>query len=263
MRSRVELFEAIRRDARRDELSIRALAERHGVHRRTVREALRSAVPAPRKPRTAQAPKLDPVRSVIDEILRVDLNAPRKQRHTARRIHERLPAEHGVVGLSYSAVRDYVRRRRPEIAAAAGRARPAAFILQGAPFAGRALPPPGRTPARSRTNEILNSACRTGRLSDRSHARSRRGCARRTGYVGGGRLRRRGGPVGTPWHPLAPLGTGWHLAAVSGAKLWRECCWKRKVGLGGMFVLVEDAAEADASVDVQVGNPARIGDRFG
>jgi hypothetical protein len=48
LRSRVELFEAIRRDARREELSIRALAERHGVHRRTVREALRSAVPAPR-----------------------------------------------------------------------------------------------------------------------------------------------------------------------------------------------------------------------
>jgi DNA-binding GntR family transcriptional regulator len=42
----VELFEAIRRDARREDLSIRALAERHGVHRRTVREALRSATPA-------------------------------------------------------------------------------------------------------------------------------------------------------------------------------------------------------------------------
>lgn len=36
--SRVELFEAIRRDARLEELSIRALAERHGVHRRTVRQ---------------------------------------------------------------------------------------------------------------------------------------------------------------------------------------------------------------------------------
>jgi len=130
LRSRGELFEAIRRDARREELSIRALAERHGVHRRTVREALRSAVSAPRKPRTAQAPKLDPVRAVIDDILQMDLDAPRKQRHTARRIHGRLLAEHGAAGLSYSAVRDYVRRRRPEIAAAAGRARPAAFILQ-------------------------------------------------------------------------------------------------------------------------------------
>jgi hypothetical protein len=32
---------------------------------------------------------------------------------------------------------------------------------------------------------------------------------------------------------------------------------------GGMFVLVEDATEAVASVDVQVGDPIRVGDRFG
>ena len=53
--SRVELFAAIRRDARREELSIQALAERHGVHRRTVRAALASALPPLRKPRVAQA----------------------------------------------------------------------------------------------------------------------------------------------------------------------------------------------------------------
>ena len=109
--SRVELFAAIRRDARREELSIRALADRHGVHRRTVRAALASALPPPRKPRTAQAPKLDPVKPLIDEMLTADLYAPRKQRHTARRIHGRLVDEHGVDGLTYSTVRDYVRRR--------------------------------------------------------------------------------------------------------------------------------------------------------
>lgn len=49
MVSRVELFALIRRDARVEELSVRALAERHGVHRRTVRQALGSAVPPPRK----------------------------------------------------------------------------------------------------------------------------------------------------------------------------------------------------------------------
>ncbi len=128
--SRVELFEAIRRDARREELSIRALAERHGVHRRTVRAALASATPAARKPRTAQAPKLDPVKAVIDEMLRADLSAPRKQRHTVTRIHARLAQEHGAVELSYSAVRDYVRRRRAQIAVETGRAPVAAFVLQ-------------------------------------------------------------------------------------------------------------------------------------
>ena len=49
MRSRVELFEQIRRDRRCEELSIRELAERHGVHRRAVRQALASALPPPRR----------------------------------------------------------------------------------------------------------------------------------------------------------------------------------------------------------------------
>ena len=48
-RSRVEVFEQIRRDRRIEVLSIRELANRHGVHRRTVRQALASAVPPPRK----------------------------------------------------------------------------------------------------------------------------------------------------------------------------------------------------------------------
>src|SRR3954449_8547808 len=47
--TRVELFEAIRRDARVEGLSIRELADRHQVHRRTVRQALDSALPPPRK----------------------------------------------------------------------------------------------------------------------------------------------------------------------------------------------------------------------
>jgi transposase len=53
-------------------------------------------------------------------MLRGDLDAPKKQRHTARRLLARLVDEHGVKDLSYSTVRDYVRKRRPEIAAEAG-----------------------------------------------------------------------------------------------------------------------------------------------
>ena len=49
MRSRVELFEQIRRARRLEDLSIRELAEQHRVHRRTVRQALESALPPPRK----------------------------------------------------------------------------------------------------------------------------------------------------------------------------------------------------------------------
>ncbi len=130
MRSRVELFEAIRRDHRREELSIRQLAKRHRVHRRTVRQALASAVPPPRKTRVFAAPVLDPVRPLIDAMLRQDLDAPKKQRHTARRIVARLVDEHQVMAISYPTVRDYVARRRPEILAEAGRALEAGFVPQ-------------------------------------------------------------------------------------------------------------------------------------
>jgi transposase len=89
MGSRVELFERIRRDRDREGLSIRALACRHGVHRRTVREALESALPPERKrPVGRPAPALGAYHELIDEWLIADLSAPRKQRHTAKRVWE-------------------------------------------------------------------------------------------------------------------------------------------------------------------------------
>jgi hypothetical protein len=66
------------------------------------------------------APVLDPVKPLIDAMLRQDLDAPRKQRHTALRIRERLIDEHQLV-VAYSTVRDYVRHARPRIAAEAGK----------------------------------------------------------------------------------------------------------------------------------------------
>ena len=112
MGSRVELFEQIRRDRERDGLSIRALAERHGVHRRAVRQALASPVPAAkRSPVHRAAPKLGAYRALIDAWLDADLEAPRKQRHTAKRIWRRLVDEHGA-DVAETTVRDYVRQRK-------------------------------------------------------------------------------------------------------------------------------------------------------
>ncbi|MBK8446313.1 MAG: hypothetical protein IPL41_06400 [Micropruina sp.] len=92
------MFEAIRRERRDDpDVSIRELAARHGVHRRTVRQALASAEPPPRKVPVRTAPVLDPVKPLIDAMLRQDLDAPRKQRHTALRVRERLLDEHQLV----------------------------------------------------------------------------------------------------------------------------------------------------------------------
>ncbi len=139
MGSRVELYAAIRFDWQRNQMSIRALADKYGVHRRTVREAVGSPVPPPRKspPRTALV--LDSVRELIDGMLAEDLAAPRKQRHTAKRIYERLRVEHDAV-VSYSCVAKYVHRRRGEVIAQAA-ARDAARAGVVAGFVPQCHPP--------------------------------------------------------------------------------------------------------------------------
>ena len=113
--SRVEQFEQIRRDHTREGLSIRELAKRHGVHRRAVRQALESAIPPPKRaPESRPAPKLGPYRRVIDAWLEGDRQAPRKQRHTARRVWQRLVEEHGAE-VSERQVCRYVYGKRREL----------------------------------------------------------------------------------------------------------------------------------------------------
>jgi transposase len=115
MGSRVELFEQIRRDREREGLSIRALARRHGVHRRAVRQALASPWPPVKRPPSRRpAPRLGPYRAIVDGWLEADRDAPRKQRHTAKRVWRRLIDEHGAE-VAETTVRDYVRARRRQM----------------------------------------------------------------------------------------------------------------------------------------------------
>jgi hypothetical protein len=123
-------FAVIRRDHRVDGLSIRALDDKHGLHRCTLRQALESAIPPARNTPQRVAPRLEPFKAAIDAMLRSDLDAPKKQRHTARRILARLVDEHGAVGLSYSTVRDHVCKRRPRILAEAGRPLDLGYVPQ-------------------------------------------------------------------------------------------------------------------------------------
>ena len=84
-----------------------------GLHRDTVRKMLAYSVPPGyRRQSPPGKPKLEPYTGVIDRILEDDLRRPRKQRHTAKRIFERLRDEYGFDG-GYTTVKDYVRENSP------------------------------------------------------------------------------------------------------------------------------------------------------
>jgi len=75
----VEQFERIRRDGRDEGLSVRALAVRYGVHRRTVRAALADATPPARKTPSRSRPVLGAYEATIRDWLIKDKGEPRKQ----------------------------------------------------------------------------------------------------------------------------------------------------------------------------------------
>lgn len=114
--TKVELFESIRNEYFVHERSIRWIAGKLKTHRRTVRQAIQSAVPPPRKERSREPVVLTAeVQGIVEHWLEEDRRAPRKQRHTARRIYSRLVREHGFRG-GESTVRRYVAKRKRELA---------------------------------------------------------------------------------------------------------------------------------------------------
>ena len=109
---RVELYGRVRRACHVEGMSIREAARVFGLHRDTVRKMLMySAPPGYRRAERAPRPMLDRYTGVIDGILEEDEGRPPKQRHTAKRVLERLREEHGFSG-GYTIVKEYVRERR-------------------------------------------------------------------------------------------------------------------------------------------------------
>ena len=105
----VELYAQVRRYVAADGHSQREAARTFGLSRDMVAKMMLHALP-PGYCRTAPVlrPKLQPFMGIIKEILSSDQGKHRKQRHTARRIFERLRAEHGFTG-GYTVVKDVVR----------------------------------------------------------------------------------------------------------------------------------------------------------
>jgi transposase len=108
----VELYEQIRREYEHGSGTIREVSRKLGVHRREVRKALSSAIPAARKVPEREHPKLGSAIPFINAILEADRKAPRKQRHTAHRMWMRLRREMPEVAVAESTIRRYVRSRK-------------------------------------------------------------------------------------------------------------------------------------------------------
>ena len=108
----MELYARVRRAVQVEGLSERETARQFGIARETVRKIQRySAPPGYQRKKPIRRPKLGPWLGVIDQILKEDESRPKKQRHTAKRIWDRLKEEHGFTG-GYTIVKDYVREAR-------------------------------------------------------------------------------------------------------------------------------------------------------
>jgi transposase len=109
---RVEVYARIRRAVQVDGMSIRQAAREFGLSRKTIRKMLQfSLPPGYERKKPVGHPKLGRWLGVIDQILLDDQSQPKKQRHTAKRIWDRLKAEQGFGG-GYTIVKDYVRQAR-------------------------------------------------------------------------------------------------------------------------------------------------------
>ena len=114
----MELYRKVRQAYFRQGMSKRGISRHFGISRDSVDKMIVYSVP-PGYRRTApvKRPKLDGFTEIIDRWLLDDAGQNRKQRHTAKRVLDRLRAEHGFTG-GYTIVKGYMRehqRRRREM----------------------------------------------------------------------------------------------------------------------------------------------------
>ena len=108
----VEIYNRVRRACHVEGMSKSEAARVFGIDRKTVAKILKHSVPPGyRRSKPPARPKLDPFISIIDQILEDDKGRLKKQRHTAKRVFERLRDEHGFTG-GITIVTDYVREKK-------------------------------------------------------------------------------------------------------------------------------------------------------
>lgn len=111
----VEDKEIIRRAYYIEHKSIRQIQRETGCHRKTIRKALEDGmVPEYNEKAPRPTPALTPVKGIIDQWLAEDEKQPSKQRHTAKRIYERLRDEYSFPGAE-SSIRRYVGQVRRQL----------------------------------------------------------------------------------------------------------------------------------------------------
>jgi transposase len=109
---KVEVYARVRRAIQVDGMSQREAARQFGLARNTIRKMLAYSIPPGyERKKPVVKPKLGPWLGIVDQILEDDQTQPKKQRHTAKRIWERLKAEHAFAG-GYTVVKDCVREAR-------------------------------------------------------------------------------------------------------------------------------------------------------
>jgi len=113
----MDFWTRIRLDVLRDGVSKREILRREGIHWETLKKILtHSEPPGYRIKSTRPKPKIDPYRDTIAQILEQDKHFPKKQRHTVKRIYERI-TEMGYTG-KYTQVKVAVReikQRKKEV----------------------------------------------------------------------------------------------------------------------------------------------------
>lgn len=105
----MEMWRDIRRRVEVEGASKRSIQREYGIHFQTLQKILKYPEPPGYRERKKRSrPKLGPFLEIIASILDQDKEAPKKQRHTAQRIFDRLCKEYGYAG-GYTAVREAVK----------------------------------------------------------------------------------------------------------------------------------------------------------